>query len=319
MSRPAMNVRIQKLLGRVGALVLGCLIAVVLVEGFYRLLRVRGLSPTTHPSYVRHDRRLGWSYRPGIEERHETAEFDVDVRINSRGFRGHEWGAKQPGRPRILVLGDSYAFGWGVEEEERFSEVLERESGGLEVINAAVSGYGTVQQLLLLEELFADVGPDLVVCVFCENDLFENGAPIAYGKHKPWFEVEQGRLALRGVPVPEPWLERASYFYRALAKRSWQRSFARELRDPDREWLLQCDLYRALKLRLGHVPLLVVSGEQRLADFATEERDIHHLDLRRVLTGTGGPTLFPVDGHWTALAHAQVAEALGARLRQLLP
>jgi hypothetical protein len=319
-NRPtSMPLRSHKLWPRTLAVLLGTLASVLVLEGFYRLLRVRSLSPTTHPSYVRHDPRLGWSYRPLVAERHETSEFDVDVRINSRGFRGREWEPKQSDRPRILVLGDSYAFGWGVEEEQRFSEVLERGSGGFEVLNAAVSGYSTVQELLLLEELVNDVRPDLVLCVFCGNDLFENGAPIVYGKHKPYFTVEAGRLELRGVPVPEPWIERASYFYRALAKRRWQSAFDRTQRDPDGEWLLVCDLYRAMKRVIGPVPLVVVSGEQRLAHLAAEESTIHHLDLRSVFSGADGPTMFPVDGHWTPLAHEEIAAALVPMLRRLIP
>ena len=313
-----MNVRPRKIRARVLAVLVGCVLVVLVLEGFYRLLRVPALGPTTHPSYVRHDPRLGWSYRPHGRDRHRTSEFDVAVRINSRGFRGGEWTAKTEGRKRVLVLGDSYAFGWGVAEEERFSDVLARRSDGWEVINAAVSGYATVQELLLLEDLAPEVRPDLVVCVFCKNDLFENGAPIVYGKHKPYAVVEGRELAVRGLPVPEPWLERSSYLYRAIAKERWRRAFDREPRDPDREWLLACDLLRAMRRELGNVPLVVVSDEQRLADLSAEEPSIHHLDLRVVFAGRDEPT-FPLDGHWTASAHAEIARALEPMLRTLLP
>jgi hypothetical protein len=314
-----MNRRSRKNAARLAATLLGSLVAVVLLEGFYRLLRVPGLGPTTNPSYVRHDPRLGWSYRPHSSERHRTSEFEVDVRINAQGFRGEDWREKQAGRPRILVLGDSYAWGWGVEENERFSDVLARRAQGWEVLNAAVSGYGTDQQLLLLEDLAPKVRPDLVICVFCRNDLFENESPVVYGKHKPYFEVVGAELELRGVPVTEPWLERGSYFYRAVSKGRWQREFDRAPRDPDREWLLQCDLYRAIKRVLGPVPLVLVSGEERLVRFAAEEEGIHHLDLRSVLSSAVGPTLLPLDGHWTPLAHAEIAAALEPMLKIWLP
>lgn len=314
-----MNGRTRKIAARSAALLLGSLVALLALEGFYRVLRVPGLGPTTNPSYVRHDPRLGWSYRPLSEERHRAREFEVDVRINAQGFRGDDWHEKVAGRPRILVLGDSYAFGWGVEERQRFSDVLAQRAQGWEVLNAAVSGYGTDQQLLLLEELAPRVRPDLVICVFCRNDLFENLSPVVYGKHKPYFEVSGTKLELRGVPVPEPWLERASYLYRAISKARWQREFDRTPRDPDREWLLVCDLYRAIKRVLGPVPLVIVSGEERLARFAAEEEGVHHVDLGTVLSSAGGPTLFPVDGHWTALAHAKIAEALEPMLKIWLP
>jgi len=314
-----MSPSVRRLLSRAAATVLGLAFALLALEGFYRVLRVRGLSPTTNPSYVRHDAELGWSYVPNAQERHASEEFDVLVRINERGFRGRSWGAKVPGRPRVLVLGDSFAFGWGVEEEQRFSERLEELEPGWEVVNAAVSGYGTDQQLLLLERLLPDVRPDLVVVVFCENDLFESGASVVYGKHKPWVERADGRLEVRGVPVPFPALERASYLWRAVVKGRWQRSFARRRRDPDREWRLVCDLYRAMERRLGDVPVVLVSTERRLADLAREEPGIHHIDLSRLLSASGGGVQFPLDGHWTPPAHAAIASELHESLRPLLP
>lgn len=309
----------RRLTSRAAATVLGLAVALLGLEGFYRVLRVPALSPTTNPSYVRHDPELGWSYAPGSEERHATSEFDVLVRINEHGFRGAAWGPRVPGRHRVLVLGDSFAFGWGVEEAERFSERLEALAPGLEVVNAAVSGYGTDQQLLLLERLVPEVRPDLVVVVFCDNDLFESGAPVVYGKHKPWVERVGGRLEVRGVPVPFPPLERTSYLWRAVVKERWQRGFERRRRDPDREWLLVCDLYRAMKQRIGEVPLVLVSTERRLADLAREEPGIHHVDLTGVFAAREDGLQFPLDGHWTPSAHAAIARELHERLRLLLP
>jgi hypothetical protein len=77
---------------------------------------------------------------------------------------------------RILVLGDSFAAGHGVTQEETFSEVLENLlEGRVDVINAAVPGWGTVQQLLWFKEEGLRYDPDLVLCMFfIGNDRNEN-------------------------------------------------------------------------------------------------------------------------------------------------
>ena len=50
------------------------------------------------------------------------------------------------------MLGDSHAMGWGVEQEEALPQVLARKSGR-KVLNAAVSSYGTVREMLMLDRL----------------------------------------------------------------------------------------------------------------------------------------------------------------------
>ncbi|MEZ5973291.1 MAG: hypothetical protein R3E96_00160 [Planctomycetota bacterium] len=55
-------------------------------------------------------------------------EFECMVRINAEGFRDPERNASAAsGRKRVAVLGDSIAWGWGVQDDERFSAVLEHE------------------------------------------------------------------------------------------------------------------------------------------------------------------------------------------------
>jgi hypothetical protein len=318
-NRGGMRSRARAYLRKLTAIGIGCASAVLLAEIAYRIARLPGLGPTTNPSYVEYDPTLGWKYRPGANERHRTEEFDVDVRINAQGFRGADWNPRPAGATRILVLGDSFAFGWGVGEEQCFTSVL----GGLvphwQVLNAAVSGYGTDQQLLLLERLLPAVAPDLVVSVFCENDRLENISSRMYGQYKPYFAYRDESLELRGVPVPRPWAERASYLWRALTKSAWERALDERRVDPDGEWVLVCELYRAMVRELGGVPLLVVSEQGRLADLAREEPAIHHLDLRPVFAGAEDEVTWPLDGHWTPVAHAKVAHALEKALRPLLP
>lgn len=293
------------------ALAAGAVFAALAAELVYRVTRVSALSPTTNPAYVQHDDELGWSYAPNTRARHTSAEFDVEIATNERGFRGPSWPKPRAGK-RVLVLGDSFAFGWGVAYEQSFSALLQARHADWQVVNAAVSGYATDQELLLARKLVPELVPDVVVCVFCANDLWESSTDVAYGKHKPRFVDRGGALELAGSPVPQSLLEKTSALWRGWEKRSWERAFVLRPRDRREEWRLVCDLYRALASDVGAAPLVIVSDEDRLVALAREERGMHHVDVRRAFAGADGATSFPRDGHWTELGHARVAEAIDA-------
>lgn len=138
----------------------------------------------------------GWELRPGAAAR-------IDGRlttVNRWGQRGREHERQRTGgRRRVLVLGDSVAFGYGVADEETFAARLE--ARGFEAINMAVPGYGTDQELLRLEREGGAWRPDVVLLNFCvENDPVDNVSRRFFydGLHpKPFFVVQGGVLALR--------------------------------------------------------------------------------------------------------------------------
>jgi hypothetical protein len=112
-------------------------------------LRLSGWSPMyVSPERERfwiYDSLLGWAHQPGQENLFTTKQFHTNVRINREGLRDREHSYERTNNTRrILVIGDSFAWGYGVEEDQRFSQLLET-SLGVEVINAGVSGYSTDQ------------------------------------------------------------------------------------------------------------------------------------------------------------------------------
>lgn len=165
--------------------------------------------------FWRYDERLGWSLEPGargsyVGPRPFPIEFDTTVEINSFGVRGPEFGPRQPGELRVLVLGDSVVAGLEVEQPETFVARLEQELRGrlarpLAVVNAGVRGYGTDQSLLWYRERGVALAPDVVVLVFSTNDFDDN-----LTLHRPRRPFGKGAFALRstgalelvGVPVP---------------------------------------------------------------------------------------------------------------------
>lgn len=100
------------------------------------------------------------------------------VHTNSRGFRDGEHPiAKAAGVHRILGVGDSLMFGWGVQEGQDYLSVVERRlqqehpEGSWEVINTAVPGYNTVMEIESLKARGLEYRPDLVIVGYCGNDL----------------------------------------------------------------------------------------------------------------------------------------------------
>ncbi len=105
---------------------------------------------------------------------------EVPVRTNSFGIRGPERPlAKPDGVYRIMLLGDSFAFGWGVEEDKIFATRIEEilnESGGVsgkkvELFNFGVPGYSTFQEVAMFQDLGVKLKADAVLVYFVDNDF----------------------------------------------------------------------------------------------------------------------------------------------------
>lgn len=95
------------------------------------------------------------------------------VTFNSLGFREREIPPKSPGIERIMLLGDSIAWGTGVAVQERLGNVLERElshSAQVEVFTFAEQGFSTEKEAEIFERYVDQVKPDLVIVTFCIND-----------------------------------------------------------------------------------------------------------------------------------------------------
>src|SRR5713101_8574157 len=93
------------------------------------------------------------------------------ISVNSLGFREREVGPKNPNRYRIAVVGDSFTWGQGIEERERFSNVLEQLLGPrYEVFNFGLRGDNMPEHLGVLERALA-VSPDFVLLQLYINDF----------------------------------------------------------------------------------------------------------------------------------------------------
>lgn len=210
------------------ALVLGTIIVLIPVaEVVVRIVR-----PQTLPSqefiqgfvlrnmYVS-DEKAGYRLAPDFSGSIRRGDVVTEFRTNSLGMRAPEPGPKTA--PRVLALGDSYTFGWGVPQGEEWIRVAATEAGrrlgGTEIEgwNGGVNGYGTEGAIATLERVGPALHPDVVLLGFFANDFTDNllGTGV--------YEVRDGYLFDRFSHdfFRESWLARESQLYRLLSS-AWE-------------------------------------------------------------------------------------------------
>lgn len=281
-----------------------------------------GLPPTRH-RFV-YDELLGWKNIAG--ERSTT--HGRPLTINSLGMRGRERPReKPPGTKRILVLGDSFAWGYGVADKDVFTEVLEERladaGGAWEVWNASVLGWGTDQEYLFLRRDEFDLAPDIVVvAMFVLNDPVNNVTNGTSGWYKPMFaDAELADLLYAPCPkphsgVPVVWnlvdpvkmtvalLERMAQDCREHQCRLVVMKFGDYLdAGPDVTWLPR-------NLSAAEIEDRFQRAMQPLVE---RSQDFDYLDLDEAFAarGLGQPELDSKEtSHWTPLAHETIAAIL---------
>ncbi len=192
-------------------------ICIILLELFLKVTGMTPLSPRVHP-YRISDPVLHHALRPGASALSRSAEWKVDVTINSFGLRDEEFPLRKPaGEFRILMLGDSYTEGVFTELENTVSEQLEqmlnertqdgrqeaaqdgnRDRMSFQVINAGVSSYSPVLEYLYLREQGLAFSPDVVVLNFDITDVQNDQEYLGLA------EFDDDGTEIRAVPNPDP-------------------------------------------------------------------------------------------------------------------
>jgi hypothetical protein len=285
---------------------------------------------THHERGLVFDSRWGWRMESGLTKTGFMWGGAKPSRTNSHGWRDAETSYEKPaGIRRIVALGDSFTFGVGVDDAERYTEVLESMTGGLEVLNLGMNAVGTDQELLYLETEGVRYSPDIVLCALFEGNDFTD---VSYDRNsfwpKPYFRLEEDRLV--EVPPARSWdvrLRMCGYLgealYRVVQRWTAYRVVAPEWKDRD-----------TLPLLVALLTRMNADAEKAGAHFAvflirSNDRPGAADSLAAALAPTGitvldpGPRLddpslhIPEDGHWNAAGHRATAEFLAERFRML--
>jgi hypothetical protein len=163
-----------------------------------------------------HDPRLGFVGRPNYASSDGRLHYDERGLLVTPAPEGIALA-----RPPILVVGDSYAHGDEVLDDETWAAKLQSLTGRV-VVNAAMSGYGIDQMVLRAEILVPEIKPAAIVLSFIADDVRRTEMKRLWGAEKPYFEWVDGALVLRNTPVPLPPAP-------ADTLSLWQRLFGRSL------------------------------------------------------------------------------------------
>lgn len=240
------------------------LLASLLVALAMMEVAIRVYAALAFPKMMVLDEKLGWKHVRNKEKTfHNELGERVLIRLNQHGHRGTFYDYERSKNTyRILVLGDSMTEGSEVEEADLFTTRIEAQLPGVEVINAGVGSYGTVQEYLYLLDEGIRYRPDLVLLMFYKNDLIENCLSYSPGiGPRPYAYMGSGRLHIEGrlladdyvkVTIPTPFrvfLARHSYLFYFLNSRVYHQLFAERVRAIHRMAVVRaeaCGLYEVL-------------------------------------------------------------------------
>jgi lysophospholipase L1-like esterase len=148
-----------------------------LLEGLSRALHtVREDLSAFQPEWYTYSAEFGWEKRPhfkgyvaGELQRGDSSKYLRE--FDSHGFLSIDTAQiRKTDQQRILAIGDSNTFGWGVPTGDSFAEVLDDLLPHAAVINMGVSGYTSFQGHEILVKHFETLHPDLVIASFNFND-----------------------------------------------------------------------------------------------------------------------------------------------------
>lgn len=298
------------------------------------------------PRIWQYDPTYGWVGRSNIDVLFRQAAFSVRVQHNDLGQRDRTLAETIPGKKRMLVLGDSFVWCYGVEIDNCFVDRLEKLHPDWDIINGGIAGTGTDQQYLYLRDKITELKPDVVLLLVIQNDFQDNTKSQHNNYFKPYFTLENGQLSPHHQPVPPPtltqsmsrWITGRSYLYNighgiiffagnvfriklGMAPVSYDpyAGFRFGQSFPLMQSLLNAmvDVTEAsgAKFVITHGQMLV--NLQLAVKEVSDQRHVPYHNLDRAFKGhTHQEYQIPGDSHWNAFGHERVAKDLSQFLQE---
>ncbi len=327
-------------------------LSVLLVASFISLLILEGVIRVAFPLYNPANQlniRKGYGEIPNLGEpgTHwlhvpNTGEFHVTVDFNQLGLR-EDADMLRPDTGDIYVLGDSFAFGWGVEENARVSEQLDMRIEPA-VYNLSMPGTDLADYERLMHHAERSGAPveNVIVALCMENDLrdytrdsdpdhiarMENPLQKSWlGKVKGWLLAHSATYTLVTAQVKHnPILQNMarklgliSGDFANLYPNRYDPQMIASTLDRLEQLVAEKQLKAVLVVPSRTLWIGESTGEERKVHEALvtglEARNLPYVDMRPVFEAGGNPLqyYFPKDGHWTPAGHQLAAEKL-ARL-----
>jgi hypothetical protein len=325
-------------------------IAVVLVASAFALivseysvrLAVPKYDPAGHISFFTDPETRVLLGRPNTKTRQikNSGDYDVEVAFNRHGLRDRRDIAD--GKMQDLyVLGDSFPFGWGVEEAERFSNVLEKMIGR-RVFNisttANVDGYerllsysdrqgAKIRDVILAVNMIDDVQNYEMVAKPVPQDVPAPQTAVSLQAVKE-FLIKNSALyflataavgsidVLRTALVRLGFVKTLNVVRGGLPNRDAIRSTVGRIAALSKKYNLTVLIIPSRGLWVGGHRKAAAEAHEKFAD-ELRRRGLNPVDMRPVMEATGSPMQFHFlnDGHWRRQGHALAAAELARRLK----
>lgn len=277
------------------------------------------------------DPDIGFMHRPGFKgQSYRKGDFDVEVSINEYGFRQKDIKRQLGFNKRLLVLGDSFGFGLGVNEEENFCSILAKELNkqGIGLINSSQVGQSVTQEVILGNRLIDKFNPEIIlICPYLQNDVFSDLNPTY--KNYDWLDGQSLDKNRRFKNKVLDYIRVNSWLWQFVYHRVYSRIMPKigkaikkskiSNEKPDALKMMQHTLVSIEKLiekcKQRNIQLFVLictppkgstNFDPYFIDFL-QKKNIPYLDLNHQLELTD---YFHTDGHWNSKGHKKVAEKL---------
>lgn len=273
--------------------------------------------------HARYDPELVYTLQPGAFM-FSNIEFSTQYVVNSLGVRDNQ---RSLTAPEIVVAGDSYAMGWGVQQEESFPELIEQRTGR-RVLNTGIASYGTVRERRLLDRVDLSRTTTLMIQYdpndFAENDeFFRQGNQYKASSREVWeAAIAQQRRGEKYWPFrmvynaivwikrgitgwPQGGFEPLSYPPEAAAERFINAMVHASTRDLGTMQIVVFDVDRTPAF------IRALDAARQGATRPPYIRNLRVVDLSEKL----GPQMrYVLDDHLNAAGHAVIADAVIAAL-----
>lgn len=230
--------------------------------------------------------------------------------LSPEGFRMAGAPELELGRRRIVALGDSITYGWGVGAEEAWPARLEAITPGTRVYNLGVAGRQSEDILAIARRWVPELRPEVVVYGICLNDLLPSGrAQTTIEVPWWWVQTRIGHLvagAYRAIAAPD--------FYGDLEERGDWGRFALDLRDL-RELADQEHARLVVMVLDAHPDHPRARALARRVEWLARRAGVLHVETEGLRRYHGDLSVSRWEGHPSAAAQAlyatAIAEALG--------
>ena len=309
-------------------------IAILFLEFYLRFFAPQNISPVI----AELDPILGYKLKANVTAVHKTTEFNTIVHTNSEGYRSSEMIYEKGDKTRILFLGDSMTYGWGVNTEERFSDIVAKNLD-LEMLNTGVPGYKVSNMDAYYETEGYKYHSDIVLLAYNLRTGIVNINSQEYEVNnstliKKTLYVSNAKNNLKNIVAEIP-------FYSFLSQHSQLFSFFRNIvvglleqqqvgetlsncttlqdqwysHNKEREVLIVQDIQNFTTQQnssfiLVLLPLPSCNFTNLLSDFKNATNVTTVIDLSSTFANNTSSYYYPIDQHWNAQGHALAAQTI---------